>query len=427
MGVFEIIVLCLLGCIAVLLIVVLLRSGKKTDENEFEPLKNEIAKDLSDSRQETMAILSKYIVDMGGSIRAEQQTLQKTVSDSLRAVDERFRAFSMQNEQQLSDIRSTMERRLAAMQEDNGKRLDQMRATVDEKLQKTLEDRIGQSFRLVSERLEQVYKGLGEMQTLASGVGDLKRVLSDVKNRGILGEIQLGAILEEMMAPEQYAAQFAVKKGSLERVDYVIKLPADDGESVYLPIDAKFPMSDYNALIDAYDEGDPVAVRSASVMLNTRIKAFAKDISQKYIDPPATTDFAVMFLPVEGLYAEVVRSGLMEQLQREYKVSIAGPTTISALLNSLQMGFRTLAIQKRSGEVWQVLGAVKTEFEKFGEVLAKAQRQIDSANRDIDALIGTRMKAMERRLRTVTALPASDSEKILLEETLEVDLDLDLE
>ena len=413
MGNFEIIVIALLCCNAALLAVLLVLSVRKSRGNEFDGLRGDITKGLSESRLEMMNTLSKYIVDMGGGIRGEQQALQKTLSDSQRAADERFRGFSMQNEQQLSDMRSTMERRLAAMQEDNQKRLDEMRSTVDEKLQKTLEDRIGQSFKLVSERLEQVYKGLGEMQTLASGVGDLKKVLSNVKARGTLGEIQLEAILWEMMAPEQYEAQCVVKPGSSERVDFAVKMPADNGEYVYLPIDSKFPMDAYHLLVDAYEAGESEAVRAASQGLNRGIKEFAKSISAKYINPPVTTDFAIMFLPVEGLYAEVVRSGLMEQLQREFRVSIAGPTTISALLNSLQMGFRTLAIQKRSGEVWQVLGAVKTEFDKFGEILAKAQRQIDSANRDIDLLIGTRMKAMERRLRTVTALPQAESELLL--------------
>ena len=410
---FEVIILALLCGAVLLLAVLLLLSLKRRSSNDFDGLRSDIAKSLYESRTEMTNTVSKYIVDMSGGLRAEQQALQKTVSDSLLAVQERFHAFSLQNDRQLSDMRSTMERRLAAMQEDNQKRLEEMRSTVDEKLQKTLEDRIGQSFKMVSERLEQVYKGLGEMQTLASGVGDLKKVLSNVKTRGTLGEIQLDAILREIMAPEQYEAQCTVKQGSSERVDFAIKMPAENGEFVYLPIDAKFPMEAYHRLMDAYDSGEQDLLRAAAQELARTIKGFAKDISAKYINPPATTDFAIMFLPVEGLYAEVVRSGLMEQLQREFRVSIAGPTTISALLNSLQMGFRTLAIQKRSGEVWQVLGAVKTEFDKFGKVLANAQKQIDSANRDIDLLIGTRMKVMERRLRGVTALPQTESELLL--------------
>ena len=416
MGLFELVVIILLCCNAALLVVILLKKPNKRNDELTGQMQGDIARSLTESRIETINTVSKYIVDMSSGLRAEQQTLQTTLADSLRMIDERFRGFSMQTEQQLSDMRSTLERRLSAIQEDNRKRLEEMRATVDEKLQKTLEDRIGQSFRLVSERLEQVYKGLGEMQTLASGVGDLKRVLSNVRTRGVLGEIQLDAILKEMMLPEQYEVQFSVKPGSREKVDFAIKLPANDGEYVFLPIDAKFPLDAYGQLVDAYETGDQTAVRAASVNLSSRIRTFAKDIAQKYIDPPVTTDFAFMFLPVEGLYAEVVRSGLMEQLQREFRISIAGPTTISAVLNSLQMGFRTLAIQKRSGEVWQVLGAVKAEFEKFGDALSKAQRQIDSANRDIDTLIGTRMKMMERRLRDVTALPAGDGERILLDD-----------
>lgn len=414
-----------LSAVAIALMVVVLIKISKKNENsgELEALRRDIDRSLAESRQETLLTTTNNITAMGDMLRHSQETLQKTVSESLRAVDERFKSFALQNEQQLSDMRSTMERRLASIQEDNSKRLDQMRETVDEKLQKTLEERIGQSFKLVSERLEQVYKGLGEMQTLATGVGDLKRVLTNVKTRGTLGEIQLGAILEEMLSLEQYEAQCIVKEGSRERVDYAVKMPADNGESVYLPIDAKFPMDAYNALVDAYDRGDPVEVRNAAVIMTNRIKAFAKDMSQKYICPPETTDFAVMFLPVEGLYAEVVRSGLMEQLQREYKITIAGPTTMSALLNSLQMGFRTLAIQKRSGEVWKVLGAVKTEFDSFGAVLAATQQRLNQANAELDKLVGVRTRQIQRRLKEVEALPTGESERVLLGESLEVEID----
>ena len=408
------VILLSLGVISSLLLlivlIVIISQRKKSLDNSI--VREDINKSLLDSRIELTNTMSKYIVDMASGIRSEQIALQNTLSESLRTINERFHNFSLQNENQLSDMRATMERRLISIQEDNSKRLDEMRATVDEKLQKTLEERIGQSFRIVSERLEEVYKGLGEMQTLAAGVGDLKRVLSNVKTRGSLGEIQLEAILNEFMIMEQYETQFLIKDNN--RVDFAIKLPSDYDSYIYLPIDSKFPMDMYNTLLDAYEEGNKQAVQELSKELSTRIRTFARDISMKYIDPPKTTDFAIMFLPVEGIYAEVVRSGIMEYIQREFKVSVAGPTTISALLNSLQMGFRTLAIQKHSSEVWTILGAVKTEFEKFADILAKAQRQIDSANRDIDTLIGTRMRMMERRLNSVDRISLTETEKILL-------------
>lgn len=288
-----------------------------------------------------------------------------------------------------------------------------MRATVDEKLQKTLEDRIGKSFQLVSERLEQVYKGLGEMQNLAAGVGDLKKVLSNVKTRGILGEIQLEAILEQILSPDQYEKNVAIKKGSQERVEFAVKLPGDGEGEVYLPIDAKFPVDTYTKLVEAYDAGIPAEVNQVSKMLERAIKTFAKSIHDKYIHPPQTTDFGIMFLPIEGLYAEVVRSGLVETLQRDYKINIAGPTTMAALLNSLQMGFKTLAIQKHSSEVWNILGAVKTEFDKFGDVLSAAQQRINQANAELDKLVGTRTRQIQRKLRNVASLPEVTSSEIL--------------
>jgi DNA recombination protein RmuC len=320
----------------------------------------------------------------------------------------------------LKQINDTMETRLLSMQRDNEKKLEQMRETVDEKLQKTLEDRISQSFKLVSERLEQVYKGLGEMQNLASGVGDLKKVLSNVKTRGILGEIQLGSILEQILTPDQYETNIPMKKGSSERVEYAIKLPGDDDGVVYLPIDAKFPADAYAKLVDAYETGDVKEIDVAATNLERTIKIFAKDIRDKYVSPPYTTDFGIMFLPFEGLYAEVVRRGMVETLQRDYKINIAGPSTMAALLNSLQMGFRTLAIQKHSSKVWDVLGAVKTEFDKFGSVLEATQKRINQANAELDKLIGTRTRMIRSKLRSVTALPEESSQEILgIEEELE--------
>jgi DNA recombination protein RmuC len=291
------------------------------------------------------------------------------------------------------------------MQSDNNRLLSEMRETVDERLQKTLEERLGQSFRLVSDSLEQVYKGLGEMQTLASGVGDLKKVLSNVKTRGILGEIQLAAILEQILSPEQYVENLTIKDGS--RVEFAVKLPGDESSPVYLPIDAKFPADAYNRLVDAYDSCDSVLIDSARKNLEHSIKASARSISEKYIDPPLTTDFAIMFLPVEGLYAEVIRLGLIESLQTLFKVNIAGPTTMAAILNSLQMGFKTLAIQKSSGETWRTLSAVKTEFARFENVLIKAQRRLGQAGSELDLLIGVRTRMIMNKLNDVTELPVS--------------------
>ncbi len=368
---------------------------------------------LTQSQLHAAEIQDKRLAELTVQLSQRTDVLQKTVSDMLSRQNEQLKADAMQSEQKLENIRTSVERRLMAIQEDNGRRLEQMRATVDEKLQKTLEDRISQSFRLVSERLEQVYRGLGEMRNLASGVGDLKKVLSNVKTRGILGEIQLGAILEEILSPEQYEENVATRKGHSERVEYAIKLPGDDGGAVYLPIDAKFPADTYTRLSDAYESGDPAEIERAAALLVRSIKAFAKDIHDKYVEPPQTTDFGIMFLPFEGLYAEVVRRGLVETLQREYKISIAGPTTMAALLNSLQMGFKTLAIRKHSGEVWNVLGAVKTEFDKFGDVLSATQQRISQANAELDKLVGTRTRMIQSKLRRVTSLPEDASQALL--------------
>ncbi len=342
-----------------------------------------------------------------------QTTLNKTVSDRLKSVDEQFKTFTVQNKDSLEGIRTSVQNRLEAMQEDNSKQLEKMRCTVDEKLQKTLDDRITQSFKLVSDRLQEVYTGLGEMKTLASGVGDLKKVLSNVKTRGILGEYQLGAIIEEILSKEQYEENIVTKLGTTNRVEYAIKLPGDGDHSIYLPIDAKFPGDTYSQLVDAYEAGDQEAISAAQTALEVRIKGCAKDIRDKYIDPPNTTDFAIMFLPFEGLYSEVVRKGLIDTLQRQYKINIAGPTTFAALLNSLQMGFKTLAIQKRSSEVWNVLGAVKTEFNTFSSVLSAAQKRIEQTGAELDKLVGVRTRRINSKLREVSALPITESGELL--------------
>lgn len=331
----------------------------------------------------------------------------------LKEISERFKLFSLENEQKLENIRASVESRLKAVSDGNEKQLEKIRETVDEKLQKTLEERIGQSFKLVSERLEEVYKGLGEMQKLAVGVGDLKKVLSNVKTRGILGEIQLGAILEQILSPEQYKTNVVTKPSGRDPVEFAVCLPGSGDDVVYLPIDSKFPADMYSRLVDAYDSGDSDAITAAGKELERSIKLSAKTIHDKYISPPHTTDFAIMFLPFEGLYAEVVRRGMVETLQRDYKINIAGPTTMASLLNSLQMGFRTLAIQKHSGEVWNVLGAVKTEFDKFGDVLAATQNRLEQANRELDKLVGVRTRTIQRKLKSVTSLSEAEASALL--------------
>ena len=321
------------------------------------------------------------------------QTLHQTMSEG-----------TMQNEQKLENIRTTMENRIYALQQDNHQQLERMRQTVDEKLQQTLEERISKSFESVRRSLEEVYKGLGEMQSLASGVGDLKKVLSNVKTRGILGEIQLGAILEQILSKEQYEENVCTRREGNERVEFAVKMPGEGGQSIWLPIDAKFHGDTYANLMSAYETGDQQAVVQARRLLADALRKSAKDIHDKYIDPPATTDFAVLFLPFEGLYAEAVNLGAMEALQREHKVMVAGPATMAALLNSLQMGFKTLAIQKHSGQVWNILGAVKSEFDKFGDVLAATQQRLNQANEELDKLVGTRTRSIQRTLRSVQEL-----------------------
>ncbi len=335
-----------------------------------------------------------------------QENRQKTADIAARQdmMVKSMDSFAVQTEQKLENIRSTMNQNLTHMQEDNSRQLDSIRKTVDEKLQESLEKRLTQSFMQVSNQLEQVYKGLGEMQSLASGVGDLKKVLSNVKTRGILGEVQLGAILEQILSPQQYVTNVVTKPGTSERVEYAVCLPGGDDAPVYLPIDAKFPVDAYSQLLDAYDTADAAQVAAASKLLYSRVKIFAKDIHDKYIQPPFTTDFAIMFLPVEGLYAELVRGGMVEELQSLYKINIAGPTTMGALLNSLQMGFKTLAIQKRSSEVWKTLSNVKYEFETFQKVLESAQSRITQANSDLDKLIGVRTRQIQKTLKSVQSL-----------------------
>ncbi len=346
---------------------------------------------LMQSQRAASDIQDKRLIELTQQLKNSQDTLQRAVNESLLRMDDRMKVLSDKNEL----------------------KLEQMRQTVDEKLQKTLEERLGQSFKLVSERLEQVSKGLGEMQSLANGVGDLKKVLSNVKTRGVLGEVQLGAIIEDFLTSEQYEREVSTKPDSRDRVEFAVKLPVEGGTPIWLPIDSKFPGDTYAALRDAYDSGDKDVVETAAKMLCNTLKAEAKDIRDKYICPPQTTDYGVMFLPFEGLYAEAVNRGMIETLQRDYRVMIAGPSTMAALLSSLQMAFRSFAIQKRSGDVWKVLGAVKTEFDKFANTLAATQKKLEQANNELEDLVGKRTNAMRRKLRDVEQLEGIEAVTVL--------------
>lgn len=412
----DIIIIVLLVIAVVMLGIVILNQLKKASDNsnseEFKRLEQTIRNEQSALRQELSSSTQMSVKNLGDMIASSQNAYAISQSKSLAQLEERLKTFSLTNEQQLDNIRRSVENRLNYIQEDNNKKLEEMRKTVDERLQQSIEEKMNRSFSLVNERLEQVYKGLGEMQSLAVGVGDLKKVLSNVKTRGILGEIQLSAILSEILSPEQYEENVATKKGSKNVVEFAVKLPSDDDKFIYLPIDSKFPGDTYAALRDAIDEGDKIKIDLAAKALITRIKSEAKDIHDKYIDPPYTTEFAIMFLPFEGLYSEAVNRGLVEILQRDYKVNIAGPSTMAALLNSLQMGFKTLAVQKRSAEVWEILGAVKQEFDKFGDVLEATQQRLDQANKELDKLVGVRTRQIQRKLKDVQTPAKELSEKI---------------
>lgn len=412
----DIIIIVLLVIAVVMLGIVILNQLKKASDNsnseEFKRLEQTIRNEQSALRQELSSSTQMSVKNLGDMIASSQNAYAISQSKSLAQLEERLKTFSLTNEQQLDNIRHSVENRLNYIQEDNNKKLEEMRKTVDERLQQSIEEKMNRSFSLVNERLEQVYKGLGEMQSLAVGVGDLKKVLSNVKTRGILGEIQLSAILSEILSPEQYEENVATKKGSKNVVEFAVKLPSDDDKFIYLPIDSKFPGDTYAALRDAIDDGDKIKIDLAAKALITRIKSEAKDIHDKYIDPPYTTEFAIMFLPFEGLYSEAVNRGLVEILQRDYKVNIAGPSTMAALLNSLQMGFKTLAVQKRSAEVWEILGAVKQEFDKFGDVLEATQQRLDQANKELDKLVGVRTRQIQRKLKDVQTPAKELSEKI---------------
>lgn len=411
-----------------LLVLLMILAEKGSAAKRNEKLKQEIsaAENKIEYLEKALDKLEKAVREEMGLSRGEVSNSMKGLSDSLisrinemsklqhmqvDSMDNRMARLAETNEEKLEAMRKELESKLNNIMKENSEKLEAMRITVDEKLNDTLEKRLGDSFRLVSERLEQVHKGLGEMQILATGVGDLKKVLTNVKTRGIWGEIQLGNILEQILTPEQYYTNIATKKNSLEKVEFAIRLPGKggDGEEVLLPIDAKFPQEDFQRMVEAGEKGDPVAMEEAAKQLENRIKAEAKRISEKYINPPATTDFAIMFLPIESLYAEVAkRTGLIEYIQEKYKINVSGPSTMAAFLNSLSMGFRTLAIQKRSSEVWTLLGTVKSEFTKFGDILDKTNKKLQEASKTIEAAT-KKTRTIERKLKNVEALPLEES------------------
>ena len=398
-----------------------LRSLQEAQEKGLERLERELREELARGRREDAEEAFRDREERAQSATLLSQAVTTQVGQFGRAQSERLEAFarelnrfSLGLDERFERLKTTVESRLTAIQADNAGKLEEMRRTVDEKLHATLEQRLGESFKLVSERLEQVHRGLGEMQSLAAGVGDLKRVLTNVKTRGTWGEVQLSALLEQLLTADQFAANVATRPDSGERVDFAIRLPGKgDGAVVWLPIDAKFPIEDYQRLIDAQERGEAALVEEASKAIEVRLKAEARSIRDKYVAPPHTTDFALLYLPTEGLYAEALRRpGLADTLQRDFRVSLTGPTTLAALLNSLQMGFRTLAIEQRSAEVWAVLGAVKTEFGRFGEALAHTRKKLDEASNSISKA-ETRTRQLSRRLREVEALPAGESEQLI--------------
>ncbi|WP_407309233.1 DNA recombination protein RmuC [Desulfosporosinus sp. SB140] len=425
--------LIVLVCISIVLLILLVYRSSRNSFVQFRSNFDLLEKSLERSERLVNGEISRNREESTLNARQAREELIQTVhsfNDSILARMAEIAAlersqldiFSAQlgsltktNDLKLERLRQTVEERLFQIQQDNAQKLDQMRATVDEKLSATLEQRLGESFKLVSERLEAVHKGLGEMHTLASGVGDLKKVLTNVKTRGIMGEIQLGNLLEQLLTPEQYDTNVITKAGSNDRVEYAIRLPARDGQDsiLWLPIDAKFPLEDYERLMEAQEQANVPRIEELGKSLENRIRSEGKSIHDKYLDPPNTTDFGILFLPVEGLFAEVLRRpGLCELLQRDYKVIITGPTTLAALLNSLQMGFRTLAIEKRSSEVWNLLGAVKTEFGKFVDILEKTQKKLQEASNTIDTAT-RKSRTIARKLKDVQTLPSHEADLLL--------------
>ena len=422
MEIFLLIILVLLS-VAIFVLLLKNRTADNTKilseviEKNSDKVEKALREEISSNRSETTKTnkeareeIAKSIKDFGDSVNKQVSTLTENQSKNFQGFSEKLGEVIEKNDQKMDKVKETIEKRLENIQKDNSEKLEKMRETVDEKLHATLEKRLGESFKLVSERLDLVHKGLGEMQTLAVGVGDLKKVLQNVKTRGTWGEVQLGNLLDQFMTAEQYEKNVATKHGSNDRVEFAIKIPAKDEKvkNLWLPIDAKFPLEDFQSLIDAEDKGDAVLADKLSKALEARIKSEAKDIKEKYLDPPYTTDFGVLFLPIESLYAEVLRRpGLADTLQKDYKVIITGPTTIAAILNSLQMGFRTLAIEKRSSEVWAVLGAIKKEFTTFGDILDKTQKKLHEASNTIEDA-SRKSRTIERKLNKVQELPVPE-------------------
>ncbi|MBL8007018.1 MAG: DNA recombination protein RmuC [Ignavibacteria bacterium] len=426
----ETLIIVMLSVICVLLVIMLINLSGNRDKQKFIDLENRLAElsdsvrgefnvnrteinsNIRDSRQE----MNQYLTNFGDSVNKRISEIAGLQKNQLDTFSSQLVSLTKINEDKFSKVIETLENRLKSLQDDNNVKLEKMRETVDEKLQTTLEKRLGESFRLVSERLELVHKGLGEMQNLAAGVGDIKKVLSNIKTKGVLGEYQLENILEQILTPEQFSKNVKTKPGSNALVEFAVKLPGRDSadKTVWLPLDSKFPTEDYQILLDAYDSGNAETVIDTKKILVKKIKDFAKGIRDKYIDPPNTTDFAILFLPFEGLYAEVLNNaGLFETIQREYKITITGPTTLSAFLSSLQMGFRTLAIEKRSSEVWEILGAVKTEFANYASVLEQVKKKLEQAADSVDKA-GVRTRAIEKKLKDVQALPSSGEEVKLI-------------
>lgn len=421
----------LLVAVVVLQVVALVRGRPGGAQDGLDRLARELRDGIAAGRKEALESAQIQRTELSAGLNQFSQTVQHQMATIASVQNNQIDSFAQQlakliesNEQRLKEVRNTLESKLKELQNDNAVKLEEMRKTVDERLHATLEKRLGESFKQVSERLEAVHKGLGEMQTLAAGVGDLKRVLTNVRSRGTWGEVQLGALLEQTLTSDQYAANVATLPGSKEYVEFAIRLPGrSDGQPMWLPVDSKFPVEDYERLLAAQERADLEGVNEAGRQIEVRLKLEAKTIHEKYIGPPHTTDFAILFLPTEGLYAEAIRRpGLADLLQREYRVTIAGPTNFSAMLNALQMGFRTLAIEKRSSEVWELLSAVKTEFGRFGEVLANTKRQLETVTRSIDQA-ETRTRQMARKLKDVEALPAPKATKLLGEPGEEPDED----
>ena len=411
---YILLILCLIQLAAIVWLVMQVQKLRRPqDDTALRTLRQEIAADTQNQMQMLGNLLSENQRQSGDYQAERLEQMERGMDARLRQFESRVGNLERSNAQGMEQIRSAVAANLHRLQTQQQDSLAEIQSTVNEKLAQSLNQKIGQSFQLVSSRLEQVYQGLGEMQTLAVGVGDLKKVLSNVKTRGILGEVQLGAILQEILAPEQYATEIPTLPNSRNHVEFAVRMPADGEQPVWLPIDSKFPGDTYAALQDAREQGDPAQVEAARQKLLSVVRSCAKDIRDKYVQPPYTTNFGILFLPFEGLYAEVVSSGVTELLQRDYQITVAGPSTMAALLNALQMGFRTLAIQKRSGEVWTILGAVKTEFEKFGAGLQQMQRHLNQTGSDLEELIGPRSRAITRKLESVQQLDPDTATELL--------------